>query len=158
MNWLGVANVLVTATVIAMTITIPMNDSSGNSAMRVNLGPVATVSLDSDTQIKLREEMPPDFLVYEVWHDGQIILSAYIGNQPKNVPDYRVSSLDGCEAIESIRDFSDGLSRDFLISLGGSKDFPKYLHYFYRYNKSPSVDLADRIIASTKISSTYQCE
>ena len=108
--------------------------------------------------IKINKKTPvEDFDIYEFVYDGNIILSAYVGNQPHFYDNVQETTkiekgfINGLNFESFVSEKSDGPEKkEILIKFSERRDWPNYIHFWYS-NLTPEIrKIVEQIISSTE--------
>ncbi len=97
-----------------------------------------------------------DFDIYEFYYDGNIILSAYVGNQPdfytkaQNSDKIEKGIINGLNFESFTLKQPDGpYKTETLIKFSENRGWPRFLHFWYSDLKPEIRKIAEQIIFST---------
>ncbi len=115
-------------------------------------------SLTYPSNITVNKKAPAgDFDIYEFTQDGNLILSAYVGNQPnfyekaKNADKIEKGFINRLNFESFTLKMPDGsIEKETLINFSKNQGWPRYIHFWYSNFKPEIRNIAEQIIFSTK--------
>ena len=133
---------------------------ANDGSVETQVGSIALLRIPIGSQLSRDHNVAPDFGLYYVTLNQRIILGVYYGNAPDFVGNGGTTRIMiGDCAAEAVLSMNDGnYNRDILMKLDDTKDFPQYMHLFYRNLDHQNAETADRMIDTIRLLQGRRCK